>query len=159
MHAMADFVDTWEKFGNALSPTAPFNKKQPQLRLAACLVPVLLGSYFTTSYMLLKGIGFGMGFAFFGDPVITPTINYLNTHIPHWQRYLELRNTILRGIPTNAQLVVTLLRIGEHNKAPIPPPPRTDSPPPVKPHATAGKGLEHLGVYTSLVPPPYPSIH
>lgn len=153
MHAMADFVDTWEKFGNALSPTAPFHKKQPQLRLAACLVPVLLGSYFTTSYMLLESIGFGLGFAFFGDPVITPTINYLNTHIPHWQRYLELRNTVLRGIPTNAQLVVTLLRIGEHNKAPIPPPPRTDSPPPVKPHATAGKGLEHLGVY-NLSPSP-----
>lgn len=149
MHGMADFVDTWEKFGNALSPTAPFHKQRPQLRLAACLVPLLVGSYFTTSYMLIKGMGFGAGFFFFGDPVITPTIRYMDTHFPHWKRYLELRNSILRGIPTNAQLVVTLLRIGEHNKAPIPPPPTTHLPPPEIPHATAGHNLEHLGMSTS----------
>lgn len=149
MHAMADFVDTWEKFGNALSPTPPFHKQRPQLRLAGCLVPLLIGSYLTTSYMLLKGMGFVVGFAFFGDPVITPTIRFLDRRIPHWQRYLELRNVLLRGIPTNAQLVVTLLRIGERNKAPIPPPPISDSPPPVKPHATAGQNLEHLGMFAS----------
>lgn len=145
MHAMADFVDTWERFGNALSPTAPFHRHRPRLTLTACLLPLLLGSFFTSSYMLLKGIGFGAGFGFFGDPIITPSMNYINKHFPNWQRYLELRHSILRGIPTNAQLVVTLLRIGEHNKAPIPPPPTTDSPPPVEPHATAGQDLDHLG--------------
>lgn len=38
-------------------------------------------------------------------------------------------STILKGIPTNAQLAITLLRIGEANRAPIPPPPRSNSPP------------------------------
>ena len=38
-------------------------------------------------------------------------------------------STILRGVPTNAQLAITLQRIGEANLAPIPPPPRSDDPP------------------------------
>lgn len=36
-------------------------------------------------------------------------------------------------MPTNAQLTITLLRIGEANKAPLPPPPRPDGPPPSRP--------------------------
>ena len=146
MHLIADLVDTWERFGNMLSPTAPFPRRRPRLLLASCLVPVLIGSYFTTSYMAMKGAGFGMGFGFFGDPLITPGIEFINRTYPKWQKYVELRHTLLRGIPTNAQLAVTLLRIGEKNKAPIPPPPSSSAPPPVEPHATAGEGLEHLGM-------------
>ena len=145
MHAMADFVDTWERFGNALSPTAPFPRRRPRLTIAAALLPMLIGSYFTTSYMLLKSIGFAVGFGFFGDPVIMPAIAYLNKNYPDWPKQLELRHTLLRGIPTNVQLVITLLRVGEKHKAPLPPPPTSDVPPPVQPHETAGEGLEHLG--------------
>jgi len=43
---------------------------------------------------------------------------------------LEIRNTILKGVPTNAQLTITLLRLGEAKKAPLPPPPSADQPPP-----------------------------
>jgi hypothetical protein len=39
-------------------------------------------------------------------------------------------STILKGVPTNAQLTLTLLRVGEANRAPIPPPPRSDDPAP-----------------------------
>lgn len=39
-----------------------------------------------------------------------------------------MRSTILKGIPTNAQLTITLLRVGERNKAPLPPPPTSDKP-------------------------------
>lgn len=145
MHAMADFIDTWERFGNMLSPTAPFPRRRAQLTLAACILPMLLGSWLTSSYVMLKSVGFFAGFGFFGDPVITPTLHYLNTNYPNWTKLIQLRHTILRGIPTNVQLVVTLLRIGERNKAPLPPPPSSDVPPPVKPHATAGEALEHLG--------------
>lgn len=49
-----------------------------------------------------------------------------------------IHSTILRGVPTNAQLTITLLRIGEANKAPLPPPPRSDQPPPDEP-----KSLNH----------------
>ena len=44
----------------------------------------------------------------------------------------------MKGVPTNAQLTITLLRIGEANKAPLPPPPRSDEPPSEHP-----KELDH----------------
>ncbi|GKT50833.1 uncharacterized protein ColSpa_11014 [Colletotrichum spaethianum] len=146
MHGIADtqFVDTWERFGNALSPTPPFPQQRPRLILASILLPMLLASLFTTSYMLVKGSGFMVGFTFFGDPIIQRGLVFINRTYPHWKKYVELRNTILKGIPTNAQLTLTLLRIGERNKAPLPPPPATSEPPPDVPHATAGEGLEHL---------------
>lgn len=123
MHALADISDTWERFGNALSPTPPFPHDLYRLRLAGVIVPLLAGSFFVSSYMIVKGAGFGVGFGFFGDPIISRGLDFLNTKFPRWQKLLELRNTLLKGVPTNAQLTVTLLRIGEANKAPIPPPP------------------------------------
>lgn len=145
MHALADFLDTWERFGNALSPTRPFSLQRPPLTLAACLLPMLLGSYLTSSYMMLKCVGFIIGFGFFGDPIITPGIAFMNNNYPRWTEHLQLRHSILRGIPTDIQLVVTLLRVGEKHRAPLPPPPTSDVPPPVEAHSTAGHGLDHLG--------------
>ncbi|ROW04747.1 hypothetical protein VMCG_04718 [Cytospora schulzeri] len=133
MHALADVADTWERFGNALSPTPPFPKNTYRFRLALLVVPVLCMSMFVTSYMVVKGTTFGVGFGFFGDPVIARGMELLNRKFPNWQKLLELRNTILKGVPTNAQLTITLLRIGEANHAPLPPPPRGTAPPPNTP--------------------------
>ncbi|KAF2262598.1 hypothetical protein CC78DRAFT_569622 [Lojkania enalia] len=71
-------------------------------------------------------VTFGAGFGFFGDPVISRGLDLLNRKFPNWQKLLEIRNTILKGVPTNAQLTITLLRIGEANKAPLPPLPRVE---------------------------------
>ncbi|KAF2153400.1 hypothetical protein K461DRAFT_293665 [Myriangium duriaei CBS 260.36] len=130
MHGIADVSDTWERFGNALSPTKPFPQETYRLRLAALVVPMLAMSIFVTSYMFMKGVTFGVGFGFFGDPIIYPALQFLNRTFPRWQKLLELRNTILKGVPTNAQLTITLLRIGEAKKAPLPPPPTSAEPPP-----------------------------
>ncbi|KAM0270274.1 hypothetical protein ACHAQH_009481 [Verticillium albo-atrum] len=146
MHGIADFVDTYERFGNALSPTAPFHTHRPRLILAGVLLPLFLASLIVTPHMAAKGFGFIVGFSFFGDPAIQRGIAFIERKVPNWQKYIELRNTLLKGIPTNAQLTITLLRIGERNKAPLPPPPRSDQAPPEQPHETAGEGLEHLGV-------------
>lgn len=81
----------------------------------------------------MKGVTFGVGFGFFGDPAIQRGLALLNRKFPHWQKLLELRNTLLKGVPTNAQLTITLLRLGEANKAPLPPPPHVAQPPPEKP--------------------------
>ena len=54
---------------------------------------------------------------------------------------LNVRSSLLKGVPTNAQLTITLLRIGEANKAPLPPPPRSDQPPPSKPASLNGDDL------------------
>ncbi|KAH8774822.1 hypothetical protein BGZ57DRAFT_1016413 [Hyaloscypha finlandica] len=144
MHTIADISDRWERFGNALSPTPPFPKERHRIQLASALVPVLLVSLFTSSYMFMKMNWLFVGFGFFADPLIWRALSYLNREFPDWQKLLEIRNTLLKGVPTNAQLTVTLLRIGEANKAPLPPPPYSGPPPPDAAHETAGEGLEHL---------------
>jgi len=145
MHGIADVSDTWERFANALSPTPPFPHDAYRLRLAALVVPMLGASFFISSYMLVKGITFGTGFGFFGDPVIQRGLEYLNQNYPNWQKLLELRNSVLKGVPTNAQLTVTLLRIGEANKAPLPPVPRYHDAPPEEPAAMTDEHLRATG--------------
>lgn len=145
MHGLADVADTWERFGNALSPTPPFPHDLYRLRLAAVLVPMLASSFFITNYMVVKGLTFGIGFGFFGDPVIWRGLEWLNTHFPKWQKLLELRNTLLKGVPTNAQLTITLLRIGEANKAPLPPAPTSNEAPPNEPVDITDEHLRAVG--------------
>lgn len=145
MHALADVADTWERFGNALSPTPPFPDNISRLRLAILVVPIFGLSTFVTSYMVVKGTTFGIGFGFFGDPVISRGLELLNRKFPNWQKLLELRNTILKGVPTNAQLTITLLRIGEANNAPLPPPPSATAPPPNKPAQITDQDLRAAG--------------
>lgn len=150
MHGLADVVDTWERFGNALSPTPPFPRDLYRLRLAILVVPLVLASLFVTSYMVIKGTTFGIGFAFFGDPLISRGVALLNRKFPRWQKLLELRNTVLKGVPTNAQLTITLLRIGEANKAPLPPPPRITEAPPEQPAAITDEHLRATGAEPPL---------
>ncbi|KAJ5924709.1 hypothetical protein N7466_008896, partial [Penicillium verhagenii] len=133
MQVINDITDTYEKLGNALSGTRPFPRRAPQLRLACIVAPLCLISTFVSSYMFMKTTGFLFGFAFFGDPVIWRAIAYLNRKIPNWQKLLELQNSVLKGIPTNAQLTLTLLRIGEANASPLPPPPKSQGKPPSRP--------------------------
>jgi hypothetical protein len=95
--------------------------------------------------MFMKGLTFGVGFGFFGDPIITRGLDLLNRKIPNWQKLLELRNTLLKGVPTNAQLTITLLRIGEANKAPLVPPPHINTPPPDKPVDISEQELRATG--------------
>jgi hypothetical protein len=68
-----------------------------------------------------------LGAAFFGWPVLSAggvrSIQYMNAVHPRWTEMLDLRHTLLRGVPTNAQLTLTLLRVAEAQHAPIPPPP------------------------------------
>ncbi|KAE8381031.1 hypothetical protein BDV26DRAFT_279144 [Aspergillus bertholletiae] len=123
MRILSDIIDTYEKLGNALSPTPPFSSTTPYVRLASILSLGLLGSFVTSSYMFVKMGTFVVGFGFFGDPVFARLTAYLNRKYPSWIKLLELQNSLLKGIPTNAQLTLTLLRIGETNAAPLPPPP------------------------------------
>ena len=141
MHTVGDVADGWERIGNALSPTPPFPREVPRLRLAAVVVPLLAVSLVTTPAILTKLTTGGIGFAFFGDPLIWRALDILNEKIPNWQKYLELRKSILKGVPTNAQLTITLLRLGEVNKTPIPPPPTSDQPPASKPASINGDEL------------------
>ncbi|KAB5518140.1 hypothetical protein GE09DRAFT_978386 [Coniochaeta sp. 2T2.1] len=134
-HVMCEIADNWERFANAISPTPPFSPYS-YLRITAVLTPLFLMSFFVNYYMVYKGIGAGIGFALFGDPVLTPAWHWLNRNYPTWMQLLEPKNNILRGVPTNNQLALTFLRIGEAYKAPLPPVPqaRTDSSDPYQPN-------------------------
>ncbi len=107
------------------------------------LVPVLLVTTVVRAQWLYRGGTLGLGIGLFGQPIFDrlkpeTIINWLDTHLPHWRGYLELRNTILSGIPTNAQITITLLRIGEVNHAPLPPPPPVSA----QPDASAHQGID-----------------
>ncbi|TGO53672.1 hypothetical protein BOTNAR_0289g00120 [Botryotinia narcissicola] len=119
-HIIGEIVDNWERFTNAISPTPPF-PKLAFLRIDAVLVPAFLISLFVSYYMVYKGIGFLIGFGIFGDPILTPSLQWLNQNYPSWKELLEPKNNILRGVPTNNQLTITLLRIGEVNHTPLSP--------------------------------------
>lgn len=41
--------------------------------------------------MFTKAATFGLGFGFFGDPVISRGLDWLNRTIPDWKKLLELR--------------------------------------------------------------------
>ncbi|ORY61026.1 uncharacterized protein BCR38DRAFT_526516 [Pseudomassariella vexata] len=150
MHGIADISDTWERFANALSPTTPFPRDVARMRLATLVVPLLAISMFVTSYMFMKGMTLGAGLVFFGGPIFTRGIKLLDRNFPHWQKLLELRNTVLKGVPTNAQLTLTLLRVGEANKAPLPPPPRLSEAPPEQPVVVTDADLRATGAEPPL---------
>ncbi|PQE27948.1 Proteasome subunit beta type protein [Rutstroemia sp. NJR-2017a BBW] len=121
-HIIGEIVDNWERFANAISPTPPFHK-MTFLRINALLAPAFLISLWVNYYMVYKGIGFAIGFGIFGQPILAPSLHWLNRNYPNWMELLEPKNNVLRGIPTNSQLTLTLLRIGEANHAPLPPVP------------------------------------
>ena len=52
---------------------------------------------------------------------------------------------MLKGVPTNAQLTITLLRMGEANKSPLPPPPRSTEAPPEEPTHVDNDPLQAMG--------------
>ncbi|OQE46756.1 hypothetical protein PENCOP_c001G01517 [Penicillium coprophilum] len=133
MQVVGDITDTYEKLANALSPTSPFPQMSPRLRLAAVLGPAFLASTLTSCYVFMKLSTLLIGIVFFGDPAIRRGIIHLNSRFPNWQKLIQLQNSVLKGIPTNAQLTVTLLRIGEANASPLPPPPTTQDKVPSRP--------------------------
>ncbi|KAL8359283.1 hypothetical protein RB601_007945 [Gaeumannomyces tritici] len=150
MHGIADVADTWERFANALSPTPPFPQETYRLRIATLVLPLVVTSLVVSSYAFTKAVMAGVGFTFFGDPIITRGLDWLNRKVPNWQQLIEVRNTALKGVPTNAQLTLTLLRIGEANRAPIPPPPRVSEAPPDEPAAVTDSQLRATGAEPPL---------
>jgi len=126
---IGELADNWEIFANALSPTPPFSRFS-FLRIVAMLAPLFVLSIFVNYYMVYKVAGFVIGFVIFGDPMLTPAIAWLKPNIPNYMELAQPKNNFLRGIPTNIQIAITLLRIGEACKTPLPPVPtsNTDDP-------------------------------
>ncbi|KAK9464331.1 hypothetical protein V1512DRAFT_115475 [Lipomyces arxii] len=133
VHIISDAADTWERFHNLIFPRPHFPCRMARIRLLSLLGVLFLVTLKVTPYMIVKSATFIGGFLFFGDPVLQQSFKWLNTQYPNWMYYLQLRNTILKGVPTNAQITVTLLRAGELARTPLPPQPRKSDAPPDKP--------------------------
>ncbi|KAE9362759.1 hypothetical protein N431DRAFT_391269 [Stipitochalara longipes BDJ] len=125
-HVIGEIVDNWERFAHAISPTPPFSRLS-FLRIEAVLMPLFLASLFVPQRIVYKGTGLAVGFGLFGEPIISRFLTLLNGKFPSWMEMLEPKNNILRGVPTNNQLTLTLLRIGEAHHSPLPPVPSTTS--------------------------------
>ncbi|KAK5445269.1 hypothetical protein LTS15_010050 [Exophiala xenobiotica] len=121
-HVVGEVADNWERVANALSPTPPFSHVA-FLRIDAVLVPLFIVSLFIDYYMVYKATGFAIGFVIFGDPILTPSMAWFKRKVPNYMELAEPKNNILRGVPTNNQIAITLLRIGEANRTPLPPVP------------------------------------
>ncbi|KAL4760320.1 uncharacterized protein BDW70DRAFT_67104 [Aspergillus foveolatus] len=126
LRVISDISDLCERFSNLLSPTPPFSLIGPRLQLAAILMLIFLASLSVSSHMIVKTSSLAVGFGFFGDPVLSRAMDFLNTKIPNWKTYLDIEKTLLKGVPTDAQLTLTLLRIGELNSSPLSVPPLSD---------------------------------
>ena len=59
--------------------------------MAGVLVPAVAIALLTSSAMFMKMVTGGIGFGFFGDPLIWRCLDFLNRKIPDWKKYLELR--------------------------------------------------------------------
>ncbi|KAJ6111449.1 hypothetical protein N7523_007510, partial [Penicillium sp. IBT 18751x] len=126
MRVISDITDIYEQFANLFSPTPPFYLVSSRLRLSSILTIIAVVVPFASSYWIIKAVGFAIGLGFFGDPIFVYTLDMLNQKVPKWQDHLDIQKTLLKGVPTNAQLTLTLLRIGEINASPLPPPPSAE---------------------------------
>jgi hypothetical protein len=95
-------------------------------------------------HVISKSLTFILGIVFFGKPPLTRMAAKLDQRYPTWHLLLHPSNTILRGIPTNAQLAITILRINEARNAPVPPAPPIDQTPPMKPVPLSFDDLDAL---------------
>ncbi|CAI7618999.1 unnamed protein product [Penicillium pancosmium] len=105
------------------------------------IAPHLIGELADNWEIFAKVAGFVIGFVIFGDPILTPAIAWLKRKIPNYMELAQPKKSVssvlsstilistsnvLRGIPTNIQIAITLLRIGEACKTPIPPVPTSN---------------------------------
>lgn len=84
-------------------------------------------------YHVVKILTLSIGLGLFGRPLLVRASQWLDRVYSGWRYMLYPEHNILRGIPTNAQLTITILRNNERLNAPIPPPPSINRTPPMKP--------------------------
>ncbi|OJD12462.1 hypothetical protein AJ78_06947 [Emergomyces pasteurianus Ep9510] len=138
MGVIGDISDTYERISNALSPKPPFTSSWARIRIAV-LCALAAAVLLIPSYILIKTSTLFVGVGLFGDPAITRAAKLLDRL--DIRRIILQANPILRGVPTNAQLTLTLLRIGEAKGGPLPPPPVSLKPKPSEPVSITEKEL------------------
>lgn len=88
----------------------------------AFLIPAL-AVHFIPTQLFGRAASFALGAALWGRPLASRGLQLILRLDTHLQEQLDPRNSILSGAPTNAQLVLYLLRAAESMGDPLPPPP------------------------------------
>ncbi|SGZ27607.1 BQ5605_C026g10139 [Microbotryum silenes-dioicae] len=130
---LGDFADALERFANAVSPPRPYPHTDARYKLAgAILVPILLVTAIVPAHVWSRVSSVSFGIGFFGQPLLKRAGRKFVELVPDWQEKLDLRNSILSKVPTNAQLTLHMLRVKEAAYNPLPPPPTAPTPAHVK---------------------------
>ncbi|OCF31032.1 hypothetical protein I316_07303 [Kwoniella heveanensis BCC8398] len=123
------FADTIERFTNALSPPLPYPDSYARFKIAgAFVVPIMFLFTFVPPWIFARSATFFFGVGMWGQPLLIRAAEKFVELVPNWQELLDMRNSILSQVPTDAQLTLHLLRVAEALNSPLPRPP----PPPLK---------------------------
>ncbi|KAI3325375.1 hypothetical protein HD806DRAFT_490178 [Xylariaceae sp. AK1471] len=117
MHLICRVSDTWERSANLLRPMGALPHDKQRQRLVGSMIPLFIVSLFINGQMVYRVSTFAIGLGLFGDPILTRAYAWLDL------KNLRLNNTILKGVPTDVQMTIMILRFGEARKTPLPPPP------------------------------------
>ncbi|BGP23695.1 hypothetical protein Rt10032_c05g2579 [Rhodotorula toruloides] len=121
---LGNIADLAEVFANALAPPKPYPPYKAREKLAyQVLAPLALVFAVVPAKVWTMAASFGFGIAFFGQPLLIRGFGLLQEKVPDWQDKIDLRNTLFSGVPTNAQLVLHVIRVAERAYTPFPLPP------------------------------------
>lgn len=93
---------------SALNPPAYYPPNFARLKLAAVLLPLAIIFAITPPAVFAHAGSFALGAGFFGSKFILQGATWAMKRFPDWQAQLDLSNSLLLGVPTDAQL--TLVR-------------------------------------------------
>ncbi|KAK4701207.1 hypothetical protein P7C70_g5032, partial [Phenoliferia sp. Uapishka_3] len=117
-------ADMFECFANALSPPSYYPPNQARAKIAGALwVPILLIFAVVPAHWWAQIASFAFGAGFFGQPILIRAANKFVELVPDWRDLLDIRNSLLSQVPTNAQLVLYISRAAEAEYNPLPAPP------------------------------------
>lgn len=87
-----DFADSWERWGNALSPTVPpLHPNAARRKVALHVLPLIVLFGFFPWGFVSSALGFVAGLGIFGTPLITLLLALLDEKFEGWKDALELR--------------------------------------------------------------------
>ncbi|GAA5820815.1 hypothetical protein JCM3770_000351 [Rhodotorula araucariae] len=121
---LGNIADLAEVFANAINPPKPYPPYKAREKLATqVLVPIACVFAIVPAKLWTLAVSFGFGIGFFGQPLLLRAFALLQEKVPDWKDKIDLRNTLLSKVPTNAQVVLHVVRVAERAYTPFPLPP------------------------------------
>ncbi|GMK59490.1 hypothetical protein CspeluHIS016_0800960 [Cutaneotrichosporon spelunceum] len=118
----ADYIEILQK---TFSPPPVYPDRHARFRLAALLIIPCLAVHYVPARAWGRGLTLLFGIVFWGRKWLVMGIHKLLIRFPNWKEILDPRNSILSGVPTDAQFTLYLLRANERERDPLPAPPVT----------------------------------